>query len=109
MNRSDLMITDISSVLNEYLITRKPIILMNTRAMSTAELERQFPSTRACYLLTPEASVLEVMDTLRVKDTKHDDRAWVRKQSLGEHPEGAMACFNQIIAQAVNTKPGESC
>jgi hypothetical protein len=102
MNRSDLMICDISSVLNEYLITRKPIIIMNTRVMPIADLEQQFPSARACYVLNPEKSILEILNGLDSKDVKQDDRALVRKQSLGDHPEGAMARFNQVIAQAVS-------
>jgi hypothetical protein len=104
MNRSDLMVCDISSVLNDYLITRKPMILMNTRALPTAQLERQFPSTRACYVLNSGASILEILNGIDSKDVKQDDRAWVRKQSLGDHPEGAMERFNQVIAQAVSMR-----
>jgi len=104
MNRSDLMVCDISSVLNDYLITRKPMILMNTRALPTAQLERQFPSTRACYVLNSGESILEILNGLDSKDVKQDDRANVRKKSLDDHPEGAMARFNQVIAQAANMK-----
>ena len=101
MNKSDLMICDISSVLNDYLVTRKPIILMNTASMSTAELEEKFPSTVACHVLDPETSVLDILNELKLKDIKKNMRNFVREQSLGCHPEGSLTRFTDVIARAV--------
>ena len=105
MNRSDLMLTDISSVLNEYLVTRKPMILMNARGYASGALEKTFPSTRACYILNPDDSVVEVLEQLKGEDTKRDDRNAVRARSLSEFPEGALKQFEQVILQAMEATP----
>lgn len=101
MNRSDLLITDISSVLNEYLVTRKPMVLMNVRNDSPQTLQDLFPSTRACYVMNKGGSITELINDISLNDSKECDRQEVRRLSLGEFPEGALQRFENIILETV--------
>ncbi|WP_018875691.1 CDP-glycerol glycerophosphotransferase family protein [Thioalkalivibrio sp. ALE31] len=105
MNRSDLMITDISSVLNEYLATNKPIIVCNVKGQSGKALEEEFPSTRAAYRLDSGQGVSDVMARVEAGDDLWERRKEVRRDSLGEFPEGSLARFQEVIRESVQSAP----
>ncbi|WP_237673979.1 CDP-glycerol glycerophosphotransferase family protein [Vreelandella profundi] len=97
MNQSDLLITDVSSVLNEYLYTLKPIILCNVQGQNPEVLAVEYPSTRATYVLEDGALIDSLFDTVRDFDNKVNDRKFVYADSLGSFPEGYMSRFNSIV------------
>ena len=102
MNRSDLMITDISSVLNDYLYTRKPMILTNSMGLNHAALDAQYPSSAATYKLDQPGKVLEVLRKIAEADPLWDAREAVCRDSLGSFPEGSLARFDRVIRESVS-------
>lgn len=102
MNNSDLLITDVSSVLNDYLMTRKPIILCINDWMTKLDLAGDFPSTRAAYLLQDGNGVGKVLDEIKQGDALRDVREAVRKDSLGDFEESSMEKFRNVILESVS-------
>lgn len=102
MNRSDALITDISSVLNEYLVTRKPIVLCVTDRLKRADLETEFPSSKAAYQLEEPDKITELMSSISNGDPMAAQRELVRKDSLGDFPEGALARFKSVVSASLN-------
>lgn len=107
MNLSDLMITDISSVLNDYLYTWKPMILTNPRGQAHTILHADYPSTPAAYILDNPARISSLLMDIE----KHDQILNIRKdvcvQSLGDIPEGSMAKFDRIVSESVRGTAGD--
>lgn len=98
MNQSDVLITDISSVLNDYLISRKPIILcVNEKLLERADLDDEFPSSKAAYKLRDSSEIAALLSTIKQNDTLREIRDDVRKDSLGDYPEGALARFLDVV------------
>lgn len=85
MNWSDLMICDVSAVLNEYLITSKPIVLCNIlgASLQPEELAQEFPSSTAAYILGPSDPILSLMDRIEARDDLRSARSDVRRHSMG--------------------------
>lgn len=104
MNRSDLLVTDVSSVLNEYLVTRKPVILCVTERLSGVNVTAEFPSSRAAYHLEKPMEAGELVNLISKEDTLVKQREAVRKDSLGDFSEGALNQFKAIISESVNEK-----
>src|SRR5690554_6749535 len=102
MNRSDLLITDVSSVLNEYLVTRKPVVLCVTDRLAGADLAIEFPSSRAAYALKAPEGVEALVKSIAKDDPLAEQREAVRKDSLGDFPEGALNRFKSVISASVS-------
>jgi hypothetical protein len=85
MNWSDVMICDVSAVLNEYLITGKPIILCNVKGehISMDEIRSQYPTSRAAYTIKQGESILHVLESINQEDALKEKRAELRYESLG--------------------------
>jgi|GEM_PF-2094888 len=104
MNRSDLLITDISSVLNDYLATKKPIILCVTRKLTKEELASEYPSSRAAYHLRQDdkAGILDLVQRIDTEDTMAEQRSEVRADSLGEFEQGSLERFRTMVQAFVD-------
>lgn len=100
MNQSDLLITDISSVLNDYLYTQKPIILTNTIQVSKEQFLLEYPTSEAAYLLNPEDAVVELVKQIELDDNMRHIRKDLCVQSLGDFPEGSLARFANVICDS---------
>jgi tetratricopeptide (TPR) repeat protein len=99
MNRSDALIVDISSVLNDYLYTLKPIILTNPCGESQDSLLENYPSSEAAYLLDQGRDVGDLIERVIIDDSLFETRQKVCCESLGDFPEGPMARFNKIVCE----------
>ncbi|MHA1127774.1 MAG: CDP-glycerol glycerophosphotransferase family protein [Alphaproteobacteria bacterium] len=102
MNDSDLLITDVSSVLNEYLATEKPIVMCNTRNLPIQELHTEFTSSAAAYNLVDGTQISKMVTEIKADDSLSDQRLAVRLDSLGEFPEGAYQRFADVIHESIN-------
>ena len=100
MNQSDLLITDISSVLNEYLVTNKAMILCNVKAQSIENLNQEFPSSRAAYVLNPEDKVQQLLENIKQKDDLKEQRLQIRVDSLGDPSISALERFKEVISRS---------
>lgn len=101
MNESDIMITDISSVLNDYLYTRKPMVLMKVQNRAIDMLHKEFPSTKAAYILEDAYKIKTLIDSIEKYDELWDSRKEVCKYSLGDFKNGSMNRFKEVILDSL--------
>ncbi|MDO6786210.1 CDP-glycerol glycerophosphotransferase family protein [Cobetia marina] len=99
MNESDLLISDISSVVNEYLYTLKPIVVSNPKGMSRQEYNEKFPTTKAAYLYDDETDINALVDDIIVNDNKRCTRIEVCEDSLGPIEESSITKFEKEISK----------
>ncbi|WP_235041857.1 CDP-glycerol glycerophosphotransferase family protein [Vreelandella profundi] len=97
MNQSDMLITDISSVLNDYLYTQKPLALCNVQCLSLEEMKQQFPSSKAAYVLNDSDEIIPTLEGMIDGDEKFNDRNLTRADSLGSFNEGYMRRFDDVV------------
>lgn len=81
-NESDALISDVSSVVPDYLYSRKPFALFSTIG-SQEEFETGFPLAKAAYLVKPNESLAGDLLELLQEDPKAAVRDVMRKHYLG--------------------------
>ncbi|MBL1098168.1 hypothetical protein [Streptomyces coffeae] len=97
-NQADVLISDVSSVVSDYLTSEKPYAVANTSGLSEEEFRAGFPTVRAATILTPEASgVGELLEAVRnpEKDTLTAARAELKVHLLGPSDPPSLVRFNQ--------------
>ncbi|MFI1332273.1 hypothetical protein ACH4U7_19435 [Streptomyces sp. NPDC020845] len=105
-NQSDLLISDVSSVVSDYLTSEKPYAVANTSGLSEAEFKAGFPTVRAATILTPKAKgVTTLLESVRdpAKDTNVAARAELKVHLLGPSDPPSLVRFN-AAAQALCAK-----
>ncbi|WP_455356426.1 hypothetical protein [Streptomyces sp. SYSU K217416] len=55
-NEADLLVSDVSSVVSDYLASEKPYAVVNTSGLPEEEFRATFPTVRAATILTPDAA-----------------------------------------------------
>jgi hypothetical protein len=86
-NRADLLISDISSVITDFLASRKPYAVSNRRDVPDAEFRAMFPSSSAAELLGSDLATLRTA----LDDAAGADPRRAQRESLAEYllgPEG---------------------
>lgn len=86
-NRADLLISDISSVITDFLASRKPYAVTNRRDVPDAEFRAMFPSASAAELLGSDLATLSAA----LADAAGADPRRAQREALAEHllgPEG---------------------
>ncbi|TVL91855.1 hypothetical protein [Streptomyces sp. SAJ15] len=97
-NQADVLISDVSSVVSDYLSSEKPYAVANTSGMSEEEFRAGFPTVRAAMILTPEATeVPALLDAVRnpEHDTLAAERAELKEHLLGPSDPPSLARFNR--------------
>ncbi|GAA3175268.1 MULTISPECIES: hypothetical protein [Streptomyces] len=97
-NQADVLISDVSSVVSDYLTSEKPYAVANTSGMSEEEFRSQFPTVRAAAILTPEADgVAGLLASVRDPelDTLAAERAALKEHLLGPSDPPSSVRFNQ--------------
>lgn len=107
MNLCDLMITDISSVLNDFLYTQKPMILTNPRNIDVVELHKTYPSSPATYDCINPSNILEIISSIEINDDLRGTRNRILKESLGDIPEGYLERFKTVVMGSLSIKNEE--
>ncbi|MFH8288511.1 hypothetical protein [Streptomyces sp. NPDC018059] len=96
-NQADLLISDVSSVVSDWLSSEKPYAVANTAGMSEAEFRASFPTVSAATILTPEADgVAALLKAVRAPelDTHAEARAELKEHLLGPSDPPSLARFN---------------
>ena len=86
-NRADLLISDISSVITDFLASRKPYAVSNRRDVPDAEFRAMFPSSSAAELLGSDLATLPTA----LADAAGADPRRAQRETLAEYllgPEG---------------------
>ncbi|MBQ0983401.1 hypothetical protein KBZ10_02385 [Streptomyces sp. F63] len=100
-NQADLLISDVSSVVSDYLTSEKPYAVANTSGLSEKEFRAGFPTVRAAAILTPDADGLpELLEAVRnpEKDTLAAARAELKTHLLGPADPPSLVRFNEAAA-----------
>ncbi len=83
-NHSDLLISDISGVVPDYLASGKPYFVSNPADQPAEELREDMASTRAAYLIGPDQTQWEgMLDDALGPDTMAEARTALRIYTLG--------------------------
>ncbi len=106
-NEADVLISDVSSVVSDYLSSEKPYAVANTSGMSEEEFRANFPTVRAATILTPDASgVAGLLEAVRDPqlDALAAERAELKEHLLGPSDPPSAVRFNEaalaLCAQA---------
>ncbi len=97
-NQADLLISDVSSVVSDYLSSEKPYAVANTSGLSEDEFVAGFPTVRAATILTPSAKEIPTL-LAAVRDPSGDaladKRADLKVHLLGPADPPSLARFNE--------------
>ena len=99
-DRSDVLVSDVSAVITDFLYTDKPYLVTNPRGLSPEGFRRRFPSHTAAYVVDPALADLGALVAAAFGDDPlRDARVAVKRRVLGDHPGGPMAAFQDAIEQ----------
>lgn len=99
-NASDVLISDVSSVVSDYLSSEKPYAVANTSGMAETDFRAGFPTVRAATILSPEADgVPALLEAVRnpEKDLHADARGDLKEHLLGPSDPPSLDRFNDAV------------
>ena len=120
-NQSDMLISDISSVVSDFVATGKPYMVTNAAGLADDDFRAKFPSAAAAYLIGPDCAGLADIGALAAgngNDPLAEDRRKLRCYLLGPDSPDAQTRFNDatatlaerakkpVASQAVDARPG---
>ncbi|MEW2123662.1 hypothetical protein AB0891_08075 [Streptomyces sp. NPDC007259] len=101
-NASDLLISDVSSVIGDYLAGEKPYAVANTSGLSDAVFRATFPTVSAATVLTPDAAGVPAL-LAAVRDPGGDGlaeaRAALKLRLLGPSDPPSPVRFAQAVRE----------
>ncbi|MGK5500705.1 hypothetical protein, partial [Streptomyces sp. URMC 125] len=100
-NRAHLLVSDVSSVVSDWLSSGKPYAVANTTGLPEEEFRAGFPTVRAAAVLTPDAAgVPELLESVRdpSKDTLARARAELKSHLLGPSEPPPAVRFGRAVA-----------
>ena len=110
-NQSDMLISDISSVVSDFIATGKPYMVTNPAGLGDEEFRAKFPSAAAAYLVGPDCAGLAGISALVAADGDDPlagDRRKLKRYLLGPDSPDAQTRFNSAVARLAERaeKPG---
>ena len=106
--RSDVLITDVSSVLVDYLATGKPIVLIAPAGVDLDTVAAEYPMAKASYVVAADlAGLQEAIDVALDADPLANVRFDMRDYYLGRSGDVAAALSSAIDAVVSAQDPGD--
>ncbi|WP_162951076.1 hypothetical protein [Streptomyces sp. CC0208] len=99
-NRADLLISDVSSVVSDFLASGKPYAVANTSGLSETAFRAAFPTAGAATVLTPDAAgVPALLDAVRhpERDALVGARAALKRRLLGPDEPSSQERFDMAV------------
>ncbi|MEU0024681.1 hypothetical protein [Streptomyces sp. NPDC006335] len=99
-NRADLLISDVSSVVSDFLASGKPYAVANTSGLGEAAFRAAFPTAGAATVLTPDAAgVPALLDAARhpERDELVGARAALKRRLLGPDEPASQERFDMAV------------
>lgn len=99
-NVADLLISDVSSVISDFLASGKPYAVVNTGALSEEAFRAAFPTVAAATVLTPDAAgVPALLESVRhpEKDELAEERAELKLRLLGPAEPASQERFGAAV------------
>jgi CDP-glycerol glycerophosphotransferase (TagB/SpsB family) len=107
-DQADLMISDISSVVADFLVTTKPYIITNVAGLPPAEFRSVYPTGSAGYLLGPDCDALPALLARALpvdgRDELAADRQALRTYLLGPDGPDAMTRFTAALTAVLDDR-----
>jgi hypothetical protein len=101
-NHTDLLITDISSVAGDFIVTGKPYAVTNVGGVDAEEFRRRYPTAAmAAYLISPDCGELPgVVERARSEDTDPmaEHRRELRKRLLSFEGLDSVKAFDAAVS-----------
>ncbi|MGV9840779.1 hypothetical protein ACWDUB_01535 [Streptomyces fungicidicus] len=101
-NVSDAMVSDISSVVSDFIASGKPYAVTDSAELGAEEFKRQNTAVRAAVILSNGAAELGgLLDAVRdpAADALADDRGELKRYLLGPDEPKSIDQFNTAVAQ----------
>jgi hypothetical protein len=101
-NQSDVLISDISSVVSDFIATGKPYMVTNPGALADDDFRAKFPSAAAAYLIGPDCAGLAGIGALAAgngDDPLAGDRRQLKHYLLGPDSPDAQTRFNEAAVR----------
>ena len=98
--RADILISDISSVVSDFLATRRPVVVTNPAGLPEDEYRAAYPSQRGSYVIGPDLAGFDkaITDALG-PDPLRAEREALIGYLLGDLPDGPQAAFDAALAR----------
>ncbi|MBK8461002.1 MAG: CDP-glycerol glycerophosphotransferase family protein [Micropruina sp.] len=95
-----VLITDVSSLVSDFLQTERPIVTCNPRGFSPSDFLARFPSQRVSYRLDPQPEGFDaVLNDALTTDSLRQQRVAGKKWILGDLPDGPQHAFAAEVAR----------
>lgn len=101
MREADVLLADVSSVLSDWLATRRPYLVTNPQQLPVAELDQRFPTTVAGAVLQPGGDVLTLLGEAAGPDALSGRRNRLAHHLIGPPREDPMGDFVGEVSAAV--------
>lgn len=99
-NRSDALISDISSVASDYLFTEKPFALVDSQEYNN-KIYHRFPLSRASYIVTKNMNnISNIIDELCNTDSMMEQRIFMKGQYIFQ--SDSLSQFEQFKQSILN-------
>ncbi|XAN48617.1 CDP-glycerol glycerophosphotransferase family protein [Micromonospora oryzae] len=100
-NQTDLLISDISSVVSDFVQSQRPYVVANPSGLPEDDFRRNFPTSRGAYLLSRDCGELEkiVALTRAGDDPMTEARRDLKVYLLGPDEPNSMERFRQEIGR----------
>jgi hypothetical protein len=104
-NRCDLLISDVSSVVADFVESQKPYVVTNPAALPDDEFRREYPTAGAAFLLTPELTELpSILNAVKHRpDPLAEDRERLRTYLLGPSHPPSLERFRAAVTRLVSS------
>ena len=101
-NQADVLVADISSVVADFLASRKPYLVTNPGGVPVEQFHEEFPSTAGGGVVGPDAAaVLAAVEDAAGPDTLRGRRLELATYFLGEPVEDPIGRFTDEVTRAV--------
>ncbi|MGW2743807.1 hypothetical protein [Streptomyces sp. NPDC001450] len=97
-NEADVLVSDVSSVISDYLESEKPYAVANTSGLPEQDFRATFPTVRAGAVLTPDAAgIPALLESVRhpEKDAYAEARTELKLHLLGPSDPPSVVRFNE--------------
>lgn len=100
-NQTDLLISDVSSVVSDFVQSQRPYVVANPSGLPEDEFRREYPTSRGAYLLSRDCGELEkiVTVTRAGDDPMTEARRELKTYLLGPAEENPMERFREEIGR----------
>jgi hypothetical protein len=101
-NDADLLISDISSVVADFIHSQKPYVVTNAGGVDDAKFRRMNPTASAAYLVGPGCpSLAEVLSSVAAGDPMAERRSALKHHLLGPDEPPAIVRFAHAVDEVV--------